>query len=267
MDCAFIESVKEARCGQHLPHHYRLLRRVCRCPVAFVESVKEAYSVVETYPIIAVLWFIAAIVLLLCQHSFRVVFTILVRVCVCSATVVVITAPTFHRWKLTERLSVAMYKTMDDTPGYIFESLFDPSGVSVLKQLNDVLKEFGVVKRAMTDVAPVPDVGECIMGLDNTAVSVGKTIRCRDDTWTDIYAIISGITSFIPWSSEFDEHAAVWCPVITDEGPVYIDRRAFNGTSVSQRYGRMKVTHPYKYMPTKETICTVSAVVLSRVGV
>lgn len=47
-----------------------------------------------------------------------------------------------------------------------------------------------------------------------------RMIKSCDDTWTEIYAIISGVTSFIPWSSEFDARAAVRWPVKADEGPV-----------------------------------------------
>ena len=43
----------------------------------------------------------------------------------------------------------------------------------------------------------------------------------------EMYAIISGVTSFIPWSSELDDRAAVRCPVKAEDGPVYTDRRAF----------------------------------------
>ena len=90
-----------------------------------------------------------------------------------------------------------------------------------MKQLDNVVEEFFVVERAMADVGPVPHVGQCKMSLEMIVVRIRKTIRHRDDdTWTEIYAIISGVTSFIPWSSAFDERAAVRCPVKADDGPV-----------------------------------------------
>jgi hypothetical protein len=100
-------------------------------------------------------------------------------------------------------------------------------------------------------VSPALDVGECIMGLEMIAIRVSKMIRSCNNTWTEMYAIISGVTSFIPWSSELDECAAVRCPVKADEGPMYTDCIAYKCVQKSSTITQTTKMHPYKYMPTK----------------
>lgn len=57
------------------------------------------------------------------------------------------------------------------SPHQILKRFFDPCGVSIVEQLDDVSKKLGVFEGTMANVSPVPDVGEGVVRLEVTAMS------------------------------------------------------------------------------------------------